>query len=207
MTSSDPRQSARRPLCRLAQSWAAAGARAHELPDSALYRHGDRPGGARSADRSDFRSLGALPDLGGRADRPTGRGGSPRLARREGLMEGRTDLNSASIGIEIVNAGHDGGLPPFPDRQIEATDRARARHRLALDDPPRAGARPFRRRAVAQARSRRSLSLGRLVAGRRRPLGSPRAAHRTAALPCPGGGTAGARASGHALALRLWRGA
>ena len=31
-----------------------------------------------------------------------------------------TDLNSASIGVEIVNPGHDGGLPPFPDPQIDA---------------------------------------------------------------------------------------
>jgi N-acetylmuramoyl-L-alanine amidase len=35
--------------------------------------------------------------------------------------KGENDLNSASIGIEIVNPGHDGGSPPFPDRQIEAT--------------------------------------------------------------------------------------
>lgn len=33
---------------------------------------------------------------------------------------GETDLNSRSIGIEIVNAGHDGGLPPYPARQIRA---------------------------------------------------------------------------------------
>jgi N-acetylmuramoyl-L-alanine amidase len=33
---------------------------------------------------------------------------------------GVADMNSASIGIEICNAGHDGGLPEFPDRQIEA---------------------------------------------------------------------------------------
>ncbi len=33
---------------------------------------------------------------------------------------GRADLNSASIGIEIVNGGHDFGLPPFPERQVEA---------------------------------------------------------------------------------------
>ena len=38
-----------------------------------------------------------------------------------GSWKGETDLNSASIGIEIVNAGHDGGCPPFPDRQIAAT--------------------------------------------------------------------------------------
>ncbi len=33
---------------------------------------------------------------------------------------GITDLNSASIGIEIVNGGHDFGLPDFPDKQIKA---------------------------------------------------------------------------------------
>jgi N-acetylmuramoyl-L-alanine amidase len=29
-------------------------------------------------------------------------------------------MNSASIGIEIQNGGHDFGLPPYPDVQIEA---------------------------------------------------------------------------------------
>ena len=38
-----------------------------------------------------------------------------------GAWKGESDLNSASIGIEIVNPGHDGGSPPFPDPQIEAT--------------------------------------------------------------------------------------
>ncbi|HHI88691.1 MAG TPA: N-acetylmuramoyl-L-alanine amidase [Hellea balneolensis] len=33
---------------------------------------------------------------------------------------GVTDVNSASIGIEIVNGGHDFGLPEYPERQIEA---------------------------------------------------------------------------------------
>ena len=34
---------------------------------------------------------------------------------------GETDMNSRSIGIEIVNPGHAGGCPPFPPAQIEAT--------------------------------------------------------------------------------------
>jgi N-acetylmuramoyl-L-alanine amidase len=31
-----------------------------------------------------------------------------------------TDINSRSIGIEIANSGHPGGLPDFPDEQIDA---------------------------------------------------------------------------------------
>lgn len=33
---------------------------------------------------------------------------------------GEGDVNSSAIGIEIVNGGHDFGLPDFPDSQIEA---------------------------------------------------------------------------------------
>lgn len=33
---------------------------------------------------------------------------------------GETDINSCSIGIEIVNPGHDYGYPDFPPRQIAA---------------------------------------------------------------------------------------
>lgn len=33
---------------------------------------------------------------------------------------GETDINSCSIGIEIVNPGHDFGYPDFPKRQIAA---------------------------------------------------------------------------------------
>ncbi|MBL4855277.1 MAG: N-acetylmuramoyl-L-alanine amidase [Robiginitomaculum sp.] len=36
---------------------------------------------------------------------------------------GETNINSASIGIEIVNGGHDYGLPDFPDAQIKAVIR------------------------------------------------------------------------------------
>jgi N-acetylmuramoyl-L-alanine amidase len=34
------------------------------------------------------------------------------------VWKGERDLNSCSIGIEIVNPGHDGGAPPFPEAQI-----------------------------------------------------------------------------------------
>jgi N-acetylmuramoyl-L-alanine amidase len=34
--------------------------------------------------------------------------------------DGETDINSCSIGIEIANPGHPGGLPPYPDVQIES---------------------------------------------------------------------------------------
>ena len=36
------------------------------------------------------------------------------------FWQGETDINSASIGIEIVNPGHPGGLPDYPDVQIAA---------------------------------------------------------------------------------------
>ncbi len=39
------------------------------------------------------------------------------------FWNGETDVNSASIGIEIANAGHPGGLPPYPDAQIAAVTR------------------------------------------------------------------------------------
>jgi N-acetylmuramoyl-L-alanine amidase len=38
-----------------------------------------------------------------------------------GQWNGVRDVNSASIGVEIVNPGHDGGLPAFPQAQIDAT--------------------------------------------------------------------------------------
>jgi len=36
------------------------------------------------------------------------------------FWKGETDINSCSIGIEIANPGHPGGLPDFPERQVEA---------------------------------------------------------------------------------------
>lgn len=36
------------------------------------------------------------------------------------LWAGEADINSRSVGIEIANSGHPGGLPPYPEAQIEA---------------------------------------------------------------------------------------
>ncbi|HVL73213.1 MAG TPA: N-acetylmuramoyl-L-alanine amidase [Beijerinckiaceae bacterium] len=46
-----------------------------------------------------------------------------RRAWHAGLSHwaGETDVNSRSIGIEIANPGHDGGLPPYGEAQIAAT--------------------------------------------------------------------------------------
>lgn len=55
------------------------------------------------------------------------------------FWRGETDLNSASIGIELVNPGHEFGYKPYPAAQIEALRRLlkdiAARHGL---DPLRA---------------------------------------------------------------------
>ncbi|MFM9975480.1 MAG: N-acetylmuramoyl-L-alanine amidase, partial [Beijerinckiaceae bacterium] len=37
-----------------------------------------------------------------------------------GSWQGESDMNSASIGIEIVNPGHDHGYCPFPTAQMDA---------------------------------------------------------------------------------------
>ena len=37
-----------------------------------------------------------------------------------GAWKGETDLNARSIGVEIVNPGHEWGYRPFPDVQIDA---------------------------------------------------------------------------------------
>src|SRR3546814_20067774 len=36
------------------------------------------------------------------------------------FWRGITDINSASIGIEIVNPGHEYGYRPFPDMQMDS---------------------------------------------------------------------------------------
>jgi N-acetylmuramoyl-L-alanine amidase len=40
----------------------------------------------------------------------------------EAVWAGETDINSASIGIEVHNAGHEHGLPEFPEAQIAVVE-------------------------------------------------------------------------------------
>jgi N-acetylmuramoyl-L-alanine amidase len=52
------------------------------------------------------------------------------------FWKGRDDLNSASVGIEIVNPGHEFGYRPFPEAQIAAVTAlvADVRGRWMIDD-------------------------------------------------------------------------
>ena len=79
---------------------------------------------------------------------------------------GARDINARSIGIELVNPGHEFGYRAFPEAQIAALitlcrRTSCARHPI----PALAGAGAQRCRAGAQGRSRRTVSLG--PAGRR----------------------------------------
>jgi N-acetylmuramoyl-L-alanine amidase len=49
---------------------------------------------------------------------------------------GETDLNSRSIGIELVNPGHEFGYRAFPAAQIEALTGCAARSWPATPSPP-----------------------------------------------------------------------
>jgi N-acetylmuramoyl-L-alanine amidase len=70
--------------------------------------------------------------------------------------EGDGDVNARSIGIEIVNGGHDFDLPEFPDAQIESVIALLKEILRALATAWRhARGRALRYRASAQSRSRR----------------------------------------------------
>ena len=128
-----------------------------------------------------------------------------RRAWHAGLScwRGERDMNSASIGVEICNPGHDGGSPPFPDRQIEAVIA------LCRDITERCAVRPERVLAhsdIAPARKRDPgeafpwAALGRAGVGHwveADPAG------RDGAYLARSGGTAGAGAANPARALWL----
>ena len=83
---------------------------------------------------------------------------------------GRTNLNDVSIGIELVNPGHEWGYRPFPETQMRRAGTAGRRHPDAACDPAAACTGPFRRRARPQAGSRRAVRLAKAGAARNRRL-------------------------------------
>ncbi len=88
---------------------------------------------------------------------------------------GEDDINSCSIGIEIINRGHDWGYPEYPLRQIAAVITLCRGIMLRRKVAGAPGARPFRRRAGAQEGSRREISVAFAGQFRRRTLGHARA--------------------------------
>jgi N-acetylmuramoyl-L-alanine amidase len=81
-----------------------------------------------------------------------------RRAWHAGLSswEGETDVNARSIGIEIVNPGHEHGYRPFPAEQIDAVTR------LAKDIGDRHALRPERVLAHSDVAPRRKTDPGEL---------------------------------------------
>jgi N-acetylmuramoyl-L-alanine amidase len=68
--------------------------------------------------------------------------------------EGETDINSASIGIEIANPGHAAGYPDFPEAQMQAAEA------LSLDILSRHGIAPRRVLAHSDIAPRRKADPG-----------------------------------------------
>ena len=138
----------------------------------------------------------------GRIDQP-----SPRRRARgtpERPSGGDSDLNSASIGIEIVNPGHDGGDPPFPTGR----SRPRSSWRTTVS---RAGASrgkgcwPIPTSPPPAARSGRAFPWRRLWGMPASATGSSPPRSAAERLPPRGGWAAGAGAAGDAGARRLRR--
>jgi len=72
----------------------------------------------------------------------------------EASWAGETDINSASIGIEIQNPGHDLGYPDFPEPQLAAVEA------LARDILTRHAIRPERVLAHSDVAPRRKIDPG-----------------------------------------------
>jgi N-acetylmuramoyl-L-alanine amidase len=72
----------------------------------------------------------------------------------ESLWAGETDINSASVGIEIHNPGHELGYPEFPEAQLAAVEA------LSLDIIARHGIRPERVLAHSDVAPRRKKDPG-----------------------------------------------
>ena len=98
---------------------------------------------------------------------------------------GETDVNSCSIGIEIVNPGHEFGYPDFPLRQIAAVIslcKSIITRRGPISSDAHLGA--FRRGAGAQAGSGREIPLGTVERIPASAIGCARPRSISRARPC-----------------------
>ena len=118
----------RRCAAAVAERRRAAAGRAGRHPDPALYRHAERRRGARAAARSGRQGQRPLPDRRGRhawwrwcrrARAPGTPASAPGRAAR--------GLNDRSIGIELVNPGHEWGYRPSPSRSTRPASRSAGR--------------------------------------------------------------------------------
>ena len=116
--------------------------------------------------------------------------------------DGESDVNSASIGIEIANRRPSGRAAALPEAQIEALI-ALPRTSSPAGRSRRKGARPFRRGAGPQDRSRRSVPLGAAAPGRDRQLGAAGADPRRPLLQSRRRGLAGRGPAGDVRAVWL----
>ena len=99
---------------------------------------------------------------------------------------GETDINSRSIGIEIVNPGHEFGYPDFPTRQIAAVIALCRGILTRRAIAPRAHAGAFRRGAEPQAGSGREVSVAAARATPASASGSSRCRSPTGSSLVPG---------------------
>lgn len=106
----------------------------------------------------------------------------------KGCWAGEADVNSASIGVEIVNPGHFLGHPDFPDRQIDAVI-ALSRGVIA-----RHGLRPDRVLAHSDIAPGRKIDPGEKFPWAR--LAAAGVGHYVEPTPPTGGGSFGAGARG-----------
>ena len=74
--------------------------------------------------------------------------------------QGRGALNDVSLGIELVNPGHEWGYRPFPEPQMAALVELSRAARAAVGDRPGPGGRPQRHRTRPQGGSGRAVRVG-----------------------------------------------
>ena len=154
-------ETVRRDRSAVAQPGRAATRRTDRHAGPALYRHAQRRGGtARACATPRPRSA---PTIWSTRTAPWSRW-CPRSARawhagRAGGRGGAT-LNDVSLGIELVNPGHEWGYRPFPEAQMAALVELAAALCGRWRDPARSGRGAQRRGAKPQGRSGRAVRLG-----------------------------------------------